>query len=465
MRAGLYIALFLPLFAFSQAGQQGIGDLWIRGKNNDLRYHQGIQPNSIVQDTAKPCYGASIAADIGGHIDSVATYRAAAGILLQHTGDNKFFYRAYAIFGIQRDESYFQTHSFIAHSAKSNDYFYSDVRGRVSYAPNKILRVSAGIDNQFFGEGYRSLIQGDQLAPNPFAMLKVNFNRLEYGLLYQFFREDLPTQHLWKFGATHYLSYNIARWWNFSLFETVMFHGQDSTFHRGFELEYLNPVVFFRPQEYSLGSSDNVILAAQTSISLPKHTIYSQFVLDEFVLSQIRSRNRWWANKFSVQAGVKGKIGKNGMYRLEGNIVRPYTYAHINPTVNFGNLGRPLAAAPGSNFAELLAEYQLTKEHIQLKAYVDYILQGYDDSLNWGGNVYASYISRARDYGNTIGQGVTLRTVRVGCEISLPTALFGLFQVYIDPQVAFRSGDLPQTVTFGITGGVRTPVFGPRRRF
>ena len=407
--------------------------------------------------------------DLAAQYDTSLFYRVAAGFSAEGLYRNKLYFRASVASGWSSREGMNQTRTAFLPLHNRKEYVYTDVRARVAYTPNRMLHVAAGIDNQFFGEGARSLIQGNQVAPNPFAMMRVNVWRLEYGLLYQFFHEnDLPLKRRdWKFGATHYLSYNATRNWNIALFETVLFQPKDGAFNRTFEVEYLNPIVFFRPQEYSLGSSDNVLLALQTSYRFERLTLYGQVSLDEFVLKEIRVRSRWWANKYGAQLGLKGN-SRNGkiVYRFEGNMVRPYTYAHINSGQNYGNLGNALGHPLGSSFAEILGELQVERtDELLFRSYAVFQLQGLDEgTASWGGNIYQSYTKRPKEYGHTIGQGITVRTIRIGCEASYQLRTLKA-KLYIDPQVACQWGDGQTRVIPAVTAGFRSDLFGPRRRF
>jgi hypothetical protein len=327
------------------------------------------------------------------------------------------------------------------------------------------LQVSFGVDQQFFGEGYRSLLQGDQIAPNPFAQMRVKFWRLEYGLLYQFFHEQDSLRY-WKFQASHYLSWNVTNNWNITFYEAVLFQPTDGDLNRGFEIEYLNPIAFFRPQEYSLGSADNVLLGAHTHIRLRNHTIYGQLSLDEFVLGEIRNRTRWWANKFGVQLGVKGKLGNVG-YRIEGNVIRPYTYSHINFGQNSGQMGRPVGHPLGSNFAELLAQFQLQKNRLRFTGYAVFQLKGLDNDItSWGGDIYKPYTFRPVDleYGNTIGQGITVRSIEIGTGLQYPVPILPL-QVYCQISGKYSWGDISNRFDPLLVIGVRSELFSPRRLF
>jgi len=398
-------------------------------------------------------------------IDTAISYRAAVGFNFEKTW-GKWYNRTLLTSGWSLREDYTQTHVAFSPMQDRNAYWFTDIRTRLGYTPNDMLHISAGIDNQFFGEGYRSLIQGDQVAPNPFVQFRVNFWNLEYGLLYQFLHENNYTNKTrdWKYNTTHYLSMNIGSNFNIMLLESVIFQSKDSTYKRGYEVEYLNPFVFFRPQEYSLGSTDNVLLALQSSYSFgsKKHCVYFQLPLDEFVLKEIRKRSKWWANKYGLQLGIKGKF-KRWSYQLEGNLVRPYTFSHISSGQNNGSLGLPLGHYLGSNFAELLATVQIPFKNFQLTLFSSFYLKGTDNSsISYGGDIYKSYTSHPKEYGNTIGQGMTQRAVSLQANASTTLNKLQL-ELYLQAGMQYSWGEMGTSTNPLICVGMRNSLFNERK--
>lgn len=405
------------------------------------------------------------AADSYFQYDTAVNYRAAVGFNVEKTW-GKWYNRTQLTSGWSLREDYTQSHVAFSPLQNRSSYWFTDIRTRIGYTPNEMLHISTGIDNQFFGEGYRSLIQGDQVAPNPFVMFRVNFWNLEYGLLYQFMHDNNYTTKTrdWKYNSTHYLSVNIGSNFNVMLLESVVFQGKDSTYKRGYEVEYLNPFVFFRPQEYSLGSTDNILLALQTSYSFAqkRHCIYFQLPLDEFVLKEIKNRSKWWANKYGAQLGIKGRF-KKWSYMLEGNVVRPYTFSHISSGQNNGALGLPLGHYLGSNFAELLATAKIPFNHFQLTLFSSFYLKGYDNSsISYGGDIYKSYTSHPKEYGNTIGQGMTQRAVSLQANASTTLNKI-LLEMYIQAGLQYSWGELGQSTTPLICVGLRNSLFNDRK--
>jgi hypothetical protein len=171
----------------------------------------------------------------------------------------------------------------------------------------------------------------------------------------------------------------------------------------------LNPFVFYRPQEYAVGSSDNVLLGGGFTLKYKKHRMYTQFILDDFLLSEIRKKSGWWANKIGGQIGIKGWLGKGAnkfFYRVECNAVRPYTYSHLSPLLNYGNSNSTLSHPLGANFAEILGELKWQKNKCLGKLVASYGLAGGDkDNYSYGSQIYEAYTLRPYDFGTFIGQG------------------------------------------------------------
>ncbi len=328
--------------------------------------------------------------------------------------------------------SIFQTKSFFFENIKVLNPFtaysiYGDIRGRIQYKPNSILTFTTGIDRITFGEGDRSLFLGNQGVPAPFASLKAKFGKLEYSFIQQIWRERSGNHYSPKGNATHYLSFNPSKKWNFSIFETVVYQMKDTLYNRGFEVEYLNPLIFYRPQEYNMGSADNILLGLHFSYKHANAMFYGQVLIDDFLLSAFQKQNGWWSNKYGLQVGLKGwKTLQNScqiFYRTEFNLVRPYTYSQKSPDVVLGNQGLPVAHPLGSNFIELYQEVSFHFKKWSYEFWGQGFLKGSDyfssgNHASFGGDIYRPYNLHPYEYGNTIGQGKTRHVLQVGAYIS-----------------------------------------------
>ena len=381
---------------------------------NDLRTHTFLKPRTVmVKETrSKATFEQKLLPLMDFHTftDDAKNfgYRGGAGVSYNAFYKHRLHIKLNAVQGIYDGDSLYNPRSYL-NWKDGNTNLYTDIRSRISYTPNHIFNFQAGVDHNFYGEGSRSLFLSDYGNPYPFGLIRTRFWRAEYSILYQFMREGGQSNWNGKFASSHHISFNAAKWLNIGIFETVIFNPKDTLLHRGFDVEYLNPAVFFRPQEYSIGSSDNVLLGIDLTVRVKRFKIYSQFILDEFYLKEIRARSQWWANKYGGQIGVKGTIPttKGKLYlRTEFNFVRPYTYAHLNDYLNYGNQGLPLAHPYGANFAEALLESMIYVKNWVFRSFFSYSLRGGGNDLyNYGGDVYLPYIDRPYEYGHFIGQG------------------------------------------------------------
>jgi hypothetical protein len=228
-----------------------------------------------------------------------------------------------------------------------------------------------------------------------------------------------------KFGVFHYLSYNITKELNIGLFENIIFKGTDTNQTRSFEVNYLNPIIFFRPQEYSVGSPDNALIGLNVNYKLfNRLKVYGQLGLDEFFLKEIRARRGWWANKQAWQLGLKyinvGGI-KGLSLQLEYNQVRPYTYSHGVIEQNYGHYGMPLAHPLGANFKEVLGFLSYRNNNWEVNWQTMYATIGKDSlngKSNLGQNIYLSYTTRPYEYGHKTTQGIKTNILQSSIKLS-----------------------------------------------
>ncbi len=390
--------------------------------------------------------------------------------------------------------STFQTKSFFYTNLKTVNPFtaysiYGDLRGRILYKPNRILTLSAGLDKLFIGEGDRSLFFGNQGVASPFASLVAKFKKFEYHFIQQVWREKEGNHYIPKGNATHFLSFKPTKKWNIALFENVVYQMKDTLYNRGFEVEYLNPLTFYRPQEYNMGSSDNVLLGINLSFTHKNTMLYGQVLIDDFLLSAMLKRNKWWANKFGVQIGVKGwkqiDSTTNLFYRTEINLVRPYTYSQKFSGGVMGNQGLPIAHPLGSNFLELYQEISFHRKKWSFEIWGQAYLKGDDwyttaKTASYGGDIYQSYNKYVKEFGNTIGQGKTTHIIQLGTYISRKIKYESIFfdliklpkmlqsnqmSIFIEPKVRFSNVEGEHFTNYFITFGTIKTLGRDRRNY
>jgi hypothetical protein len=300
---------------------------------------------------------------------------------------------------------------------KSNGSDFFTARGYITFNIVKPLQIQFGHDKNFIGNGYRSMILSDYSSNYLFLKTNLRVWRINYENIFAQMTGQVPNFQdavfPKKYFAFHHLSVNLTKNLNVGLFESVMFGREDSTGHNGFDLNYLNPIIFYRSIEQQLGSADNAMVGMDFKWNFLRHfSMYGQLVIDEFLLSKVKEGSGWWANKQSGQIGIK-YIDVAGIRNLdmqvEANIARPYTYAHETIYTNYANYNQPLAHPLGANFYEVIGilRYQPINR-LNLTGKLIYARYGEDvNGSDNGGNVLLDYTNRTKEFGNTIAQGVS----------------------------------------------------------
>ncbi|MCR9290834.1 MAG: gliding motility protein RemB [Bacteroidetes bacterium] len=285
--------------------------------------------------------------------------------------------------------------------------------GLINFRPSKFFDFQFGHGKVFIGDGYRSLLLSDNAFNYPFLKITTSIWRLKYVNLFTKMadiNDKAPSgTHIPKYVSSHYLSINIGKRLNIGLFETTIY--EDSTGTRGYDVNYLNPIIFYRPIEFAVGSgAGNVLMGINLKYKFSNNGyLYGQFMLDEFKFSELKAGEGWWGNKFGFQVGGKvyNAIIPGLTIQSEINIVKPYTYSHSNIYQNYGHYNQSLAHPLGANFIESVTFLTYQKKRFIGEIEIMYATKGFDPRReNWGADIYESYEDREQDYGNEIGQGV-----------------------------------------------------------
>ncbi len=329
-------------------------------------------------------------------------------------------------------------------------------RGYISFAATKNINFQFGHDRFFIGNGSRSLVFSDYAPPALFLKGTVKVWKLNYLFMLNQMTASRDRRganghfrgYPNKFVALHHLSLNIGKKLNVGVFESVIFSPSDSTGTDHFRLEYLNPIIFYRAIEQQNGSTDNVLLGFDFKWNALKGvSFYGQFMLDEFVINNIRDANGWWANKFAVQVGGK-YIDAFGLSNLdlqgEVNIIRPYTYSHHTVFGSYTNYLQPIAHPQGANLKEIAAivRYQ-PLGRLNVTGKVVYTDLGRDlEGENWGGDILKDNSTREMEFDNTIGQGVP-NDILFG---SLTASWQLKHNLFVDASVVVRESKSPEAM-------------------
>ncbi len=305
----------------------------------------------------------------------------------------------------------------IAKAFKTDSYDYPVATGYLSYSPNEMFNFQFGHGKNFLGDGYRSLLLSDVASPSPFLKVNTTFWKLKYTNTWMSLRDvrqeaTVDGAFTTKYMATHYLSYNVTKRLNIGLFESVLW---DNSNNRGFDVNYLNPIIFYRAIEFSTGPrSGNALIGLSGKYKFSNQIqTYGQMIIDEFSSGDIFGGEKSWKNKIGYQIGAKyfEPFGIQHFYlQAEYNQVRPFTYSHNTIVLNYGHNNQSMAHLWGANFKEFIAIARYEKGRIFGSAKLIFGERGFDfndgtDDFNYGGDIYRDERDRPFDFGNEIAQG------------------------------------------------------------
>jgi hypothetical protein len=394
------------------------------------------------------------------------------GISLRGRIADKIGFSAYLTDNQERDPRYVQAFedSFDAvpgagyyKNFKTDGYDYFDARGYVTANVAKYIDVAFGYDRNFIGNGQRSLFLSDFSNNALFLKLNTRIWRLNYQNLFMELTGTEPRggDRLFgkKYAAMHHLDVAITKWLNVGLFEGVIFGRKDR-----FDFGYLNPVIFYRSVEQQNGSFDNAVAGFDAKANVAKRfQFYTQLLLDEFNLVEVRKRNGWWGNKWALQLGGKYIDAfniKNLDLQLETNRVRPFTYSHGDSVANYTHYNQPLAHPLGANFQEWIgvARYQPAPRWMVL-AKAMYYNQGRDvDSVNNGSNIFLPNTPpyRKSDYGYDLGAGANTKNALASFLLSYELKQnFFVEANAVYRKVSSEAAVIPSGSTFIFNAGIR----------
>lgn len=332
---------------------------------------------------------------------------------------------------------------------KNNAYDYFDGRGYFTFNITKYIDVQFGYDKNFIGNGYRSLFLSDFGDSYLFLKLNTRIWKLNYQNLFMELMPDFEKtgDHLLdrKYAAMHHLSVNVTKWLNIGLFESVVFGRKNR-----FDFEYLNPIIFLRHVEGTVGSPDNALAGIDFKANAMKRfQFYGQLLLDEFLLKEITKNTGYWANKYGWQLGVKyiDAFNVNNLdLQIESNRVRPFTYSHYDSVANYAHYNLPLAHPLGANFQEFIGtvRYQpLPKLHFDARAI--YYYKGVDTLFgNFGGDISKLYTTRSGNYGFDVGGGKKIKVLNMAATVGYELRE----NLFLEGNVLFRKQSESDPVTY-----------------
>lgn len=284
---------------------------------------------------------------------------------------------------------------------KGVDYF--DARGSVSWNVSRYINMQFGYDQQFIGNGYRSLFLSNFAPPSLFLKFNTRIGKFNYTNL---FSEVFPpqinrTDRLYdrKYMATHHLSVNVLPWLNLGVFESMVFGEKNN-----FKASYLQPVILLNTLMARKDGENNANVGLDFKANvLKKVQVYGQYLFDNLDGSDGITGSDWWGNRHAFQLGGKyvDVLGIDNLdLQVEYNQIRPFTYSGGDSVTAYSNYRQSLAHPMGANLREVvgIVRYQPLRK-LYLHARASYWQQGLDSA----GFSFGSNVNRLNSLGTTAG--------------------------------------------------------------
>jgi len=362
----------------------------------------------------------------------------------------------------------------IAKSFKTNAFDFPMAEANLTFTPNKFINLQLGYGRNFIGDGYRSLFLTDGVTPYPYFKINTTFWKIKYTNTYMWLKDvrDAVTvdgTYASKYVANHYLSWNVTKRFNLGMFESVVWANQNN---RGFDMSFVNPIIFYRAVEISSSSKSGNALLGFTSKYKWNNQVnfYGQFLIDEFSLTEVKSGNNSWKNKFAYQIGAKYFNAfhiDNLLLQVEYNHIRPYVYSHSDVITNYGTYNQSLGHQWGGNAKELIAIARYHKGRYFADAKITMGVRGldFDATTNYGGNIYLNYNdNRPFDNDVVVGQGnkttILITDLQAGYLINPATnlKLFGSL-IYRNFKPTLETDTIKKESTTWFSIGLRCDIF------
>lgn len=363
----------------------------------------------------------------------------------------------------------------VAAEAADGNFDYPVAEAYLSYSPSKYFNFQFGHGKNFIGDGYRSLLLSDNASPYPFFKMSTSFWKFKYTNTWMSLRDvrsDVVENGSFKtkFMANHYLSFNATKRLNIGLFENVIWTNDND---RGFDLNYLNPIIFYRAIEFSTGSrGGNALIGLSAKYKFSNQfNAYAQVIIDEFSTGAVFSSTKSFQNKQGVQLGVKYYDAfnvDNLQLQLEFNQVRPYVYSNNEIILNYGHNNQSMAHLWGANFRELIAIARYQNDRWYGTAKAIYGKRGFEigdiNDVYFGGSIYGNDENIPSEFGIEIGQGNTATTLIGNVELGYIVNPSTNFKCYAN--VLYRNHTIDQfdpvnleESTVWVNFGIRTDIF------
>lgn len=335
---------------------------------------------------------------------------------------------------------------------KGDGFDYAYAIGYFVYKPIRWLRISAGNNTQFVGDGYRSILLSDNSYSAPYFRLdwkigskfSFTYHRARHmNLLRRPLTSSAEAYYEAKGYSVNYFTYKPTENISLSLFESGTWNRGDSLTSRASHPLFYSPVPFVSGLVLKGKNEVTSLIGLNLSYQLAKHhRVYGQFAFNNFDIK-----------KTAAQVGYRGYnyFGlKDFMLQVEYNYVAPKAYEVENPRLNIVHYNLPLAHVKGNGFHEVLlrSNYEWKRIYVDLTS-VYYSLFFYSPE---------SLLPVDREFARNSGS-IFYENIELGYRFNRKMN----FSIFVDWTYRYESGQ--ELTTNFVSAGLRTGFINHYRDF
>jgi hypothetical protein len=305
----------------------------------------------------------------------------------------------------------YQNHYKNIGDGKGFDFSYSSAR--LMYIPNKHFLFDLGFNNNFIGDGYRSLLLSDYNTVYPYFRTAFTAGNFQYSVMWSQY-VSTPQRTIYalgfprKWGQTYLLDWHATKHFNISVFNAVISPNETSDHKKDVGISLASPIMFVHADKSPSGIQLNNISGFNLKYTItPSINVYAQLMVDELGSAD-------WQKRYGWQAGARiGNLLKvQGWNALaEFNTVRPYSYASDNDATIYSHNNEPLAHPLGANFKEgvFVTDYTYKNWWFRLEAFAAHY--GTDSSLDvdYGRDIFKLTSLHSKENNITTDQGLNTK--------------------------------------------------------
>ncbi len=335
---------------------------------------------------------------------------------------------------------------------KIDAFDYAYAVGNFVYTPFRFLKMMAGNNPRFVGNGYRSMLLADNSHVAPYFRIdwKINskwsytYDRARLlNLMRRPYHSTPEAMYETKLMGTYYLSYQASQRFKISLFEGAIWSKGDSISQIKTNPLFFNPVPIInhflvkQHKYYAVTGIDLSMIIGKQCLT------YAQFASGNFE-----------ENQFAWQLGTRwypSQRQKNMMLQLEYNGSTENMYQSENARINYSHSNLAMAHPKGNGFQELLlrANYEWKRCYINLQ-FNQYFSNHFKQNA----------LSPVQEISLKKKLTVFYQQTEIGYRFNRKMN----FSVFV--QSVYRNGnDLGYPTTFTLSGGIKTAIFNTYQDF